>query len=111
MSDRSVRKQRVINATDSERDIVRARAKAARLSASGYVVRRALSAEVSDGPSLTTLSARLERIETALLTLCEVERVRLAERGEEEGWTAALRRVAMQQRTDLRNPVTSAHRF
>ena len=75
MSDISVRKQRVINATDSEWDIVRARAKAARLSASGYVVRRALSAEMSDSPSLATLSARLDRIdETALLTLCRAER-------------------------------------
>ena len=41
MPDNSVTKQRAIKATDSERDIVRAREKAARMFANGYVVRRA----------------------------------------------------------------------
>jgi len=96
----SIRKQRAVKATDSEWDIVRARARAARMSASGYVVRRALSPEWPAGPSPATLSARLDRIETAVLTLCEVERMRLAERGEDDGWTAALRRVELRLRTD-----------
>ena len=43
---------------------------------------------------------RLERIETAALVLAEVERQRLAERGEEEGWEAASRRVALRLRTE-----------
>lgn len=102
MKDNSIRKQRAVKATDSEWDIVRARARAARMSASGYVVRRALSAEWPAGPSPATLPARLDRIETAVLTLCEVERMRLAERGEDDGWTAALRRVELRLRTDPR---------
>lgn len=100
MEGNSIRKQRAVKATDSEWDIIRARARAARMSASGYVVRRALSPEGPSGPSLATLSARLTRIETAVLTLCEVERIRLAECGEEDGWTAALRRVELRLRTD-----------
>ena len=100
MEGNSVRKQRAVKATDSEWDIVRARAKAARMSASGYVVRRAMAPELPADPSLVTLLARLDRIETAVLTLCEVERMRLAERGEDDGWTAALRRVELRLRTD-----------
>ena len=100
MKGNSVRKQRAVKATDSEWDIVQARARAARMSASGYVVQRALAPEWPSGPSLATLSARLDRIETAVLTLCEVERIRLAELGEEDGWAAALRRVELRLRTD-----------
>ena len=100
MKGNSVRKQRAVKATDSEWDIVQARARAARMSASGYVVQRALAPERPSGPSLATLSARLDRIETAVMTLCEVERIRLAELGEEDGWTAALRRVELRLRTD-----------
>ena len=44
--------------------------------------------------------ARLERIETAVLVLAEIERQRLAERGEEEGWEAATRRVALRLRAE-----------
>ena len=94
----AVRKQRAVKATDSEWDIVRTRAKAARMSASGYVVRRALAPERVPGPSLATVAARLDRIETAVLTLAEVERMRLAERGEDDGWTAALRKVELRLR-------------
>ena len=94
------RRQRAVNATDSEWDIVRARAKAAKVSASAYVVRRALAPERVPGPSLDTIAARLDRIETAVLTLAEVERTRLAERGEDEGWTAALRKVELRLRTE-----------
>ena len=97
---RAVRKQRAVKATDSEWDVVRERAKAARMSASGYVVRRALAPERAPGPSLATIAARLDRIETAVLTLAEVERMRLAERGEDDGWTAALRRVELRLRTE-----------
>ena len=96
----AVRKQRAVKATDSEWDIVRARAGAARMSVSGYVVRRALAPEWPAGSSLATIQARLDRIETAVLTLAEVERIRLAERGEDDGWTAALRRVELRLRTD-----------
>ncbi len=97
---KAVRKQRAVKATDSEWDLVRERAKAARMSASGYVVRRALAPERAPGPSLATIAARLDRIETAVLTLAEVERMRLAERGEDDGWTAALRRVELRLRTE-----------
>lgn len=37
---------------------------------------------------------------TAVLTLAEVERMRLAERGEDDGWTAALRKVELRLRTE-----------
>ena len=97
---RPVRKQRAVKATDSEWDIVRARAKDAGMSASGYVVRRATAPERLPGPSLGTIAARLDRIETAVLALAEVERVRLAERGEDDGWTAALRKVELRLRTE-----------
>lgn len=56
MGDNAIKKQRAVKATDSEWDIVRAQAKAARMSASGYVIRRALSAEWPAGPSFVTLS-------------------------------------------------------
>ncbi len=94
------RRQRAVKATDSEWDRVRERARAAGLSVSGYVVRQALAPDVSPGPSLATLAARLERIETAVLALCEVERIRLVNRGAEEDWSAVLRRVALRQRLD-----------
>ena len=97
---RAVRKQRAVKATDSEWDVVRERAKAARMSASGYVVRRALAPERAPGPSLATIATRLDRIETAVLTLAEVERMRLAERGEDDGWAAALRKVELRLRTE-----------
>ncbi|MXW85005.1 MAG: hypothetical protein F4Z55_03455 [Boseongicola sp. SB0667_bin_21] len=97
---KAVRKQRAVKATDSEWDIVRERAKAARMSASGYVVRRVLAPERPPGPSLATIAARLDRIETAVLTLAEVEQMRLAERGEADGWTAALRKVELRLRTE-----------
>ncbi len=45
MSDRSVRTQQAVKATDREWEIVRALAKASRMSVSGYLVRRALSSE------------------------------------------------------------------
>lgn len=100
MTGKVLRKQRAVKATESEWALVRARAAAAGMSASGYVVRRALASEAPEGPSLGTLAARLERIETAVLTLCEVERLRLAERGEDADWIAAVRRVALRMRSD-----------
>lgn len=96
----AVKRQRAVNATDSEWDRIRERASAARMSASGYVVQRALAPEKSPGPSLETIAARLDGIETAVLTLAEVERMRLAERGEDDGWTAALRKVELRLRTE-----------
>ena len=56
MEGNAIRKQRAIKATDSEWDIVRARARAARMSASGYVVQRALAPEWPSGPSLATIA-------------------------------------------------------
>jgi len=70
------------------------------MSASGHVVRRALTPEWTSDPSPATIAARLDRIETAVMTLCEVERMRLAERGEDDGWTAMVRKVASRRRTD-----------
>ncbi len=67
MSDRSVRTQRAVKATDSEWEIVRARAKASRMSVSGYVVQRALAPDVLEGPSLATLSARHCQIDVGSL--------------------------------------------
>ncbi len=100
MTNHPIRKQRAVEATDGEWNIVRAKAQAAGRSASDYIVRRALASDTSAGPSLGTLVARLDRIETAVLTLCEVERIRLAERGKETDWAAALRRVALRMQTE-----------
>jgi len=70
------------------------------MSASGHAVRRAPAPGWPSGPSPATIAARLDRIETAVMTLCEVERMRLAERGEDDGWTAMVRKVASRRRTD-----------
>ena len=58
------------------------------------------SAHWPSGLLLATIAARQHRIETAVLTLCEVERIPLAELGEDNGWTEALRRVELRLRTD-----------
>lgn len=46
------------------------------------------------------VAAKLERIETAVLTLAEVEHQRLAERGDAGDWEAALRKVGFRLRTE-----------
>lgn len=96
---RAVKRQRAETATDSEWDRVRERATAARMSASTYVVQRALAPEKSPGTSLETIAAKLDGIEIAVLTLADVERMRLAEHGEDDSWTAALRKVELRLRT------------
>ena len=88
-----------VKASDSGSDVVRARANATGMSACGYVVRCATAPERPPEPSLETIAARLDRIETAALTLAEVERMRLAERGEDDGWAVALRKVELRLRT------------
>ena len=90
------RRQRSVTATDSEWARISERAAAAGMSISAFICMRAGGADrmpATAPPPAST--ARLERIETAVLTLAEVERQRLAERGEEDGWEAALRRVRL----------------
>ena len=49
------------------------------------------AASAIPGVAPEAVLARLERIETAVLVLAEIERQRLAERGEEEGWDVVKR--------------------
>ncbi len=88
----AVRRQKAVNTTDSEWNPIRERASAARMSACGYIAQRALAPEKLPGPSADGIAARLDSIETAVL--------RLAERGEDDGWTAALRKVELQLLTE-----------
>ncbi len=88
-------------ATDSEWNRIRERAEAAGMSISSFICLRSAGPErrPPPGPASHELAAKLERIETAVLALAEVERQRLAERGEAEDWDAALRRVGFRLRT------------
>ena len=61
---------------------------------------RASASCVPSGVAPEAMLARLERIETPVLVLAEIERQRLAERGEEEGWEAAARRVELRLRAE-----------
>ena len=96
------RRPRTVMANDSEWDRIRERAEAAGMSISSFICLRSAGQERKPpaGPAPQALAAKLERIETAVLTLVELERQRLAERGEEEGWEAALRRVGFRLRTE-----------
>ena len=69
---------------------------------SRFICQRAAGPErrPSAGVAPEAMLARLERIETAVLVLAEIERQRLAERGEAEGWEAAARRVALRLRAE-----------
>jgi hypothetical protein len=93
-------------ATDTEWQRVRERADAAGMPISRFICQRAAGPERSPPPGLPqeAVLSRLERIETAVLVLAEIERQRLAERGEDEGWEAAARRVALRLRAE--RPVT-----
>ena len=96
------RRPRTVMATDTEWRRIRERAGAAGMPISRFVCERAAGPErrPPEGLSPQAVLARLERIETAVLTLAEVERQRLSERGEEEGWEAAVRRVGIRLRAE-----------
>ena len=89
-------------ATDTEWERIHERAEAAGTSMSRFICQRAAGPERRPPSAIAAeaMLARLERIETAVLVLAEVERQRLAERGEEEGWEAATRRVALRLRAE-----------
>ncbi len=93
------KRQRSVMATDSEWARIAERAAAAGMSISAFICHRAGGSDrmPADAPPEEGF-ARLQRIEIAVLTLAEIERMRLAERGEEEGWEAALRRVKLRLR-------------
>ena len=96
------RHPRTVMATDTEWERIEERAKAAGVSKSRFICQRAAGPDrrPPSAVALEAVLARLERIETAVLVLAEVERQRLAERGEEEGWEAATRRVALRLRAE-----------
>ena len=95
------RHPRTVMATDTEWQRIHERAEAAGMPISRFVCQRAAGPDrrPTDVAPEAVL-ARLERIETAVLVLAEVERQRLAERGEEEGWEAAARRVGLRLRAE-----------
>ena len=96
------RRPRSVMASDSEWDRIRERANAAGMSISSFICLRTTGPDRSPppGPPPQAIAARLERIETAVLTLAEVERRRLAERGEADDWETALRKVGFRLRTE-----------
>ena len=93
---------RTVMATDTEWERIHERAEAAGTSMSRFICQRAAGPERRPPSTVAAeaVLARLERIETAVLVLAEVERQRLAERGEEEGWEAATRRVGLRLRAE-----------
>ena len=95
------RHPRTVMATDTEWQRIQERAEAAGTSMSRFICQRAAGPDRRP-PDVTpkAVLARLERIETAVLVLAEIERQRLAEHGEEEGWEAATRRVALRLRAE-----------
>ena len=96
------RHQRTVMATDTEWRRIRERAEAAGMPISRFICQRAAGPERRPLPGVApeAMLARQERIETVVLVLAEIERQRLAERGEEEGWEAAARRVALRPRAE-----------
>ena len=96
------RHPRTVMATDTEWRRIRERAEAAGMPISRFICQRAAGPEPRPPPGVApeAVLARLERIETAVLVLAEIERQRLAERGEEEGWEAAARRVGLRLRAE-----------
>lgn len=91
---------RTVMATDTEWRRIRERAGAAGMPISRLVCQRAAGPERRPPSAVASeaVLAWLERIQTAVLVLAEVERQRLAERGEEDGWEAATRRVGLRLR-------------
>ena len=89
-------------ATDSEWNRIRERAEAAGMSISSFICLRSAGPERKSPSSSIpqAVAAKLERIETAVLTLVEIERRRLAERGEADDWETALRKVGFRLRTE-----------
>ena len=98
----TIRYPRTLTATDTEWRRIRERADAAGIPISRFICQRAAGPELRQraGVSPEAMLARLENIETAVLALAEVERQRLAERGEAEGWEATMRRVALRLRAE-----------
>ncbi len=96
----TIRYPRTVTATDTEWRRIKERAKAAGTPVSRFVCERAAGPDRQPpaGVSSVAVLSRLERIETAVLVLAEVERQRLAERGESDGWEAAARRVELRLR-------------
>ena len=95
------RHPRTVMATDTEWERIHERAEAAGMSMSRFICQRAAGPDRRPpGVVPEAVLARLERIETAVLVLAEIERQRLAERGEDEGWEAATRRVALRLRAE-----------
>ena len=87
------RHPRTVMATDTEWQRIRERAEAAGMPISRLICRRAAGPERRPpGVAPEAVLARLERIETAVLVLAEVERQRLAERGEEVLLSASVSR-------------------
>ena len=95
----SIRYSRSVTATDTEWRRIKERADAAGMPVSRYVCERAAGPDrrAPEGASPAAVLARLERIETAVLVLAEVERQRLAEG---DGWEAAARRVELRLRAE-----------
>ena len=98
----TTRYPRTLTATDTEWRRIRERADAAGMPISRFICQRAAGPEPRPraGVSPEAMLAMLENIETAVLALAEVERQRLAERGEADGWEAAMRRVALRLRAE-----------
>ena len=95
------RHPRTVMATDTEWERIHERAEAAGMSMSRFICQRAAGPDRRPaGVVPEAVLARLERIETAVLVLAEIERQRLAERSEDEGWEAATRRVALRLRAE-----------
>ena len=95
----SIRYPRTVTATDTEWRRIRERAEAAGMAVSRYVCARAAGPDrgAPEGVPPAVMLTRLERIETAVLVLAEVERQRLAEG---DGWGAAARRVALRLQSE-----------
>jgi len=94
------KRQRSFMATDSEWARIGERASAADMSASAFICHRAAGpATAPQGASLPDgIAEQLDRIEFALATLTEVERLRLTEWGEKDGWEAVLRMAGERRR-------------
>ena len=90
---------RNVTTTDTEWRRIKERAEAAGKPVSRYVCERAAGPDrrAPAGVPPEAVLARLERIETAVLVLAEVERQRLAEG---DGWEAAAKRVALRLRAE-----------
>ena len=98
----TIRYPHTVTATDAEWRRIGERAEAAGMPISRYICQLAAGPEPRPqaGVSSEAVLARPERIETAVPVLAGVERQRLAERGEEESWETASRKVALRLRAE-----------